>query len=176
MGTQWPHTILQICLHQKFWTTTNYICFTSFGLDTNNDKDEDDIIKTLACLVDNIFLVFAGDSRYSNGNKLCPSSSRHISLLIWSRIHTVFTLKGISVRFHIHLYRRCFIHKQPEVWELTRLDVSCWIWDRRHEREQHNSFLSELTSVNREGLSTSHFHFWQTWRFQFPYPKFSVPD
>ena len=50
--------------------------------------------------------VFPADSRYSNGNQLCPSSSRHISLLIWSRIYTVFALNrqeifGISVRFHI---------------------------------------------------------------------------
>ena len=37
---------------------------------------------------------FPADSRYSNGNKLCPSSSRHISLLIWSRIYTVFALNG----------------------------------------------------------------------------------
>ena len=48
---------------------------------------EDDTIKMLEFLVDNIFVVFAGkvfpaDSRYSNGNKLCPSFSRHISLLI----------------------------------------------------------------------------------------------
>ena len=33
---------------------------------------------------------FPADSRYSNGNKLCPSLSRHISLLIWSRINTTF--------------------------------------------------------------------------------------
>ena len=72
---------------------------------------EDDIIKMLGFLIDNIFVVFffgkgfPTDSRYSNGNQICPSSS-HFSLLIWSRIYTVFVLNrketvGILVQFHI---------------------------------------------------------------------------
>ena len=53
---------------------------------------------TKHCLVSGIqhfeFVVFCGkgfpaDSRYSNGNQLCPSSMRHISLFIWSRIYSV---------------------------------------------------------------------------------------
>ena len=49
---------------------------------------------------------FPADSRHSYGNQLYPSSSRHISLLIWSRIYAVFALNrqktvGISVHFHI---------------------------------------------------------------------------
>ena len=36
---------------------------------------------------------FPTDSRHSNGHKLCPSPSRHISVLIRSGIHTVFALK-----------------------------------------------------------------------------------
>ena len=35
---------------------------------------------------------FPTDNRHSNGHKLCPSSSRHISVLIRSGIHTVFAL------------------------------------------------------------------------------------
>ena len=55
--------------------------------ETKHRYSEDDIIKMLEFLVDNIFLLFCekgfpADSRYSNGNKLCPSSNRHISLLI----------------------------------------------------------------------------------------------
>ena len=42
--------------------------------------------------------------------------------------------------------------------------------------EQHFCFLPGFTSVDREGLSTSHFHLWQTWRYQFPHHKFSVPE
>ena len=121
---------------------------------------------------------FPADSRHSNGNNLCPSSSRDISLLIWSRIYTVFALNleetvGVSVQFHIQVHRWCFVHKQPRVWELPGPDVSRWTRDQRHDREQHFCFF---TSVDREGRSTSHFHLWQTWRFQFPHHKFSVPE
>ena len=59
---------------------------------------EDDIIKMLEFLVNTIFVVFVGNvfqqTVYSNGIKLCSSSSRHIFLLIWSRIYTVFFLNG----------------------------------------------------------------------------------
>ena len=53
---------------------------------------------------------FPADSRNSNGNKLCPSFSRHISLLIRSRICTDFALYGketvgISVPFHTQVER-----------------------------------------------------------------------
>ena len=41
----------------------------------------------LEFLVDNIFVVFGIDSRHSNGHKLCPSPSRHISVLMRSGIH-----------------------------------------------------------------------------------------
>ena len=83
---------------------------------------------------------------YSNRNKLCPSSSRHISLLIWSRIYTVFALNreetvGVLVQFHIQVHRWCFVHKQPRVWELPGPDVSRWTRDQRHDREQHFCFL-----------------------------------
>ena len=121
---------------------------------------------------------FPADSRYSNRNKLCPSSSWYISLLMWSRIYTVFALNreetvDVSVQFHIQVHRLCFVHKQPRVWELPGPDVSRWTRDQRHDREQHFCFLPESTSVDREGRSTSHFHLWQTWRFQFPHHKFS---
>ena len=33
---------------------------------------------------------FPTDSRHSDGHKLCPSPSRHISVLLRSGIHTVF--------------------------------------------------------------------------------------
>ena len=55
-------------------------------------------------------------------------------------------------------------------------DVSRWTRDQRHDREQHFCFLPGFTSVDREGRSTSHFHLWQRWRFQFPHHKFSVPE
>ena len=79
--------------------------------DSKNKYTEDDIINMLEFLVDNIFVVFGGkgfptDSGHSNGHKLCPSPSRHISVLIRSGIHTVFALNwkeknSISVQLHI---------------------------------------------------------------------------
>ena len=154
--------------------------------DSKHKYSEDDIIKMLWVSGRQNFRGFCGkgfpsDSWYSNGNKLCPSSSRHISLLIWSRIYTVFALNreeivGVSVQFHIQVHRWCFVHKQPRVWELPGPDVSRWTRDQRHDREQHFWFLPGFSSVDREGRSTSHFHLWQTWRFKFPHHKFSVPE
>ena len=45
---------------------------------------------------------FPADSQYSNGNQLCPSSSWHISQLIWSRIHSrCFQPKGNSLHLRL---------------------------------------------------------------------------
>ena len=116
-----------------------------------------------------------------NGNKLCPSFRRHISLPIWSRIYTVFAINrkdtvGISDQYHIQVHQLCFVHKQHRVWDLPRPDVSHWTWDQRHDREQHLIFLPGFTSVDREGRSNSHFYLRQTWLFQFPHHKFSLPE
>ena len=82
---------------------------------SKNKYTEDDIINMLEFLVDNIFRGFRRkgfptDSRHSNGHKLCPSPSRHISVLIRSGIHTVFALNwkekiSISVQLHIQIHR-----------------------------------------------------------------------
>ena len=99
--------------------------------------------------------------RNLNGNELCPSSSRHISLLIWSRIYKVFALNreetvGVSVQFHIQVHRWCFVHKQPRFWELPGPDVSGLTWHQRYDREQHFCFLRGFTSIDRDGqLHTS---------------------
>ena len=68
--------------------------------DSKHKYSEDDIIKMLEFLVDNIFVVFAGKVfQQIVGIPMgtnCPSSSRHISLLIWSRIYTVFEAEFIQ--------------------------------------------------------------------------------
>ena len=79
--------------------------------DSKSKYTEEDNIKMLEFLVDNIFVViaekgFPTDNRHSPGYKLCPSSSRHMSVLIRSEIHTVFALGrfemvSISVQLHI---------------------------------------------------------------------------
>ena len=52
---------------------------------------EHDISNVLEFLVDNVFMIygesFLTDIRHSNGYKLCPSPSRHISVIIRSGIH-----------------------------------------------------------------------------------------
>ena len=80
--------------------------------DSKHKYTEDDIVNMLEFLVDNIFVGkgFPTDSRHSDGHKLFPSPSRHISVLIRSGIHTVFALNwkekiSISVQLHIQIHR-----------------------------------------------------------------------
>ena len=47
---------------------------------------------------------------------------------------------------------------------------------KKHDREQHLCFLFGFTPVNRKGRSAAHFPLRQTWRFQLPYHKLSVPE
>ena len=44
---------------------------------------------------------FPTDSRHSDGHKLCPSPSRHISVLIRSGIHTVFAFNWKEKNLHL---------------------------------------------------------------------------
>ena len=128
---------------------------------------------------------FPADSRYSDGNQLWPSSSRHINQLIWSRIYTVFALNReetvcVSVQFHIQVHRWCFVHKQPRVWELSGPDVSRWTRDQRHDREQHFCFLPGFTSIDREGrqLHTSIYDNRDDFNFHitnFPFLSSNIP-
>ena len=75
--------------------------------DSKNKYSEDDIIKMLEFLVDNIFVVFAkkslpADIRHSNRYELCPFSRRHLSIFNRSGFHTVFALNGKeTVRFNL---------------------------------------------------------------------------
>ena len=55
-------------------------------------------------------------------------------------------------------------------------DVSHWAWNHRHV-EQHLELLpSRICSFRSEGRSTLYFLLQQTWQFQFPYHKLSVPE
>ena len=110
--------------------------------DSKNKYSEDDIIKMLGFLVDNIFVGFAGsllaDSRQSNGYELCPSSRQHHFEFIRSGFHTVFALNGKS---HVQVHRWCIVHKQPRIRKLSGPDVSCWTWDQGHYRKHHFCLL-----------------------------------
>ena len=74
-----------------------------------------------------------------------------------------------------NVHRWCIVNKQPRIRKLSGPDVSCWTWDHGHHREHHFFFLPRFTTVDWEGLSTSHFHLRQTRWFQFPHHKLSVP-
>ena len=124
---------------------------------------------------------FPTDSRHSDGHKLFPSPSRHISVLIRSGIHTVFALNwkekiSISVQLHIQIHRWRIVNQLPRFWELSGSDVSRWAWGQRHDGEQHFCFLLGFTPVDREWRSAANFPLRQTWRFQLPYHKLSVPE
>ena len=80
--------------------------FVNEHSDSKNKYSEDDIIKMLEFLVDNIFVVFAGksfpaDSRHSKEYELCPSSRRHLSVFIQSAFHTVFAVNGKETLKHL---------------------------------------------------------------------------
>ena len=137
----------------------------------------------LEFLVDTIFVVFMGkvpaDSWYSNGNQLRPSSSRHISPIIRSRIYTVFDFirqetVGISVQFTYRYIDDVLSINNPEfeiylmyLFELEIKDTT--------DSNTSASYFNLLQSIGRDG-PTSYFHLWQAWRFQFPYNKLCVPE
>ena len=73
-------------------------------------------LSLLEILVDNLSVVIARgfpvDSRHSNWNILCPSSSWHLVPLIRRGIHTVFALgRKEAIQFHVQEHRWCFVHK-----------------------------------------------------------------
>ena len=54
------------------------------------------------------------------GTNCAPSSGRHLSVFIQSRIHTAFALNGketvsIPVQSHLQVHRWCIVHKQPRL-------------------------------------------------------------
>ena len=84
-------------------------------LDFKHNYSEDDIIKMLEFLVDNIYVDFVGKVFQQTviipmSSNLRPSPSRHLSILIRSEIQLVSVLGGketvcISVQFHVREHR-----------------------------------------------------------------------
>ena len=153
--------------------------------DSKNKYSEDDIIKMLEFLVDNIFVAFAGKVfQQTVGIPMgtnCAPLLADIFLNSYEADFVVFALNGkgtfsISVQSHLQVNRWCIVHKQPRIRTLSGPDVSCWTWDQGHHKEHDFFFLPRFTSVNFEGWSTSHFDLRQTRRFQFPHHKLSVPE
>ena len=109
---------------------------------------------------------------FSMGTNIVPSSSRHISLFIWSRIYTAFALNrketvgiwGISV----HRYIDDLLTINNPEFENYPSQVYPVELEIKDTTESNTSVLPRFTSFDREpGRSTSYFHLWQTWRFDF---------
>ena len=105
-----------IPINSCFVCMYNFLGILKEHSDSKSMYSEDDIIKMLEFLVDNIFVVFAGKvfqqtvGMHSNGYELCPSSHPHLSVFIRSGFHTVFALNGketfnISVQSHLQVHR-----------------------------------------------------------------------
>ena len=67
-------------------------------------------------------------------------------LLIQNGIHTLLQWErnNVSVQFHIQVHLWCLVHKQRRLRKLSGPDVSCWILDQRHDREQYFCLLSRF--------------------------------
>ena len=154
--------------------------------DSKNKYSEEDIIKMLEFLVDNIFVVLAGKVfQQTVGIPMgtnCAPLLADIFLYSYEAdfIQSLLSTgkKHLASRFNL-TYRYIddvLSIKQPRIRKLSGPDVSCWTWDQGHNREHHFCFLPRFTTVDWEGWSTSHFDLRQTRWFQFPHHKLSVPE
>ena len=119
----------------------------------------------LEFLVD-IFVVFGGgfptDSRHSNKHQLCPSPSRHISVLIRSGIHTVLSAgkKQLASQFNF-TYRYI-----DDTLSTNNPDFANYLGQMYPAdfEIKHRCFLLGSTPrpVDREGRSAAHFPLQQT--------------
>ena len=122
--------------------------------DSKNKYSEDDIIKMLEFLVDNIFVVFAGKVfQQTVGIPMGTNCAADIFLYSYEADFIVFALNGketfsISVQSYLQVHRWCIVHKQPRTRTLSGPDVSCWTWDQGHHREHHFCFLPRFTTVD----------------------------
>ena len=151
--------------------------------DSKNKYSEDDIIKMLEFLIDNIFVVFAG--KVFQQTVGIPMGTNCAPLLVdiflysyeadfvQSLLSNGKETFSISVQSHLQVHRWCIGYKQPRI---RTLSVSCWTWNQGHHREHDFCFLPRFTTVDWEGWSTSHFDLRQTRWFQFPHHKLSAPE
>ena len=157
--------------------------------DSKSKYSEDDIIKMLEFLVDNIFVVFAGslpaESRHSNGYELCPSSRRHLSVFIRSGFHTIFALYGKET-FSISVQSRRYIDdvlsiNNPEFENYLRqmYPAELEIKDTT-ESTTSASYLDLLLSIGRDGqLHTSIYDKRDDFNFHitnFPFLSSNIPS
>ena len=111
---------------------------------------------------------FPTDSRHSHGHKLCPSPSRHISILVRSGIHTVLALgrkEAVSISVQLHI---CQMYPpELEIKDTTESNTSA-------------SYLDLLLSIGRDGqLRTSLYDKRDDFNFHitnFPFLSSNIPS
>ena len=151
--------------------------------DSKNKYTEDDIINMLEFLVDNIFVVFGGKVFQQivgipMGTNCAPLLAdiflySYEAEFLQSLLST--GKKKLASRFNF-TYRYIYDVLSINNPDLSGSNVSRWAWNQRHDGEQHLCFLLGFTPVDREWRSAAHFPLRQTWRFQLPYYKLSVPE
>ena len=154
--------------------------------DSKNKYTEDDIINMLEFLVDNIFVVFGGKVFQQivgipMGTNCAPLLAdiflySYEAEFIQSLLSTGKKKIASQFNFTYRYIDDVFSINNPDFCELSGSNISRWAWDQRHDVEQHLCFLLGFTPVDREWRSAAHFPLRQTWRFQLPYHKLSVPE
>ena len=154
--------------------------------DSKNKYSEDDIIKMLEFLVDNIFVVFAGKVfQQTVGIQMgtnCAPLLADIFLYSYEAdfIQSLLSTgkKHLASRFNL-TYRYIddvLSINNPEFENYLGQMYPAELEIKGHNREHHFCFLPRFTTVDWEGWSTSHFDLRQTRWFQFPHHKLSVPE
>ena len=124
--------------------------------DLKNKYTEEDIIKMLECLVDNIFVVFAGKVFQQiigipMGTNCAPLLA---DIFLYSYeaefIQSLLSAgkKRLASQFNF-TYRYIDDVLSINNPELSRSDVLPWAWDQRHDGERHFCFLLGFAPVNR---------------------------
>ena len=126
--------------------------------DLNNKYIEEDIIKMLEFLVNNIFVVFAGKVFQQiigipMGTNCAPLLA---DIFLYSYeaefIQSLLSAgkKRLASQFNFtYKYIDDVLSINKPDWELSQSDVSPWAWDQRHDGEQHFCFLLGFAPVNR---------------------------
>ena len=175
------HSLERKNLVNSIWLSRYVFAVCLFSQEHSDSKkstmySENDIMKMIEFLFDNIYTFFSGKS---NGYKLCPSSHRHLSVFIRSAIHTVFARNGKETASWFNLTymyiddKLSIDNQEIENYMGQMYSVELEVKGTT-ESITSTSYLYLLLSIR--GWSTSHFNSWQTRLFKFPHHKLSVPE
>ena len=140
----------------------------------------------LEFLLENIFVVFVGKFfQQIVGIPMGTNCAPHLAdIFVYSYeaefIHTLFLTgrKLLASRFNFTYWYIADVlsTNNPEFENYLGQMYLVELEIKETTESNTSAYYRDFTSVNWEGRSTSYFHLWQTWRFQFPSNKFSVPE